>query len=63
MAVREGRYTVEAFVVRPENSEKRFEYIGGEIVEVPSNPFVSEIAGMILFFCGCSCARTMCAGT
>jgi Uma2 family endonuclease len=40
----------EAFVQRPENAEKRFELINGEIFEVPSNPFVSEIAGLIVFF-------------
>jgi Uncharacterized protein conserved in cyanobacteria len=40
----------EAFVDLPENSERIFEFISGEIVEVPSNPFVSEIAGLIMFF-------------
>lgn len=40
----------EAFVARPENSEQLFEFIGGEIVEMPSNPFVSDVAGLILFF-------------
>lgn len=37
----------EAFIVRPENAEKLFEFIGGEIVEVPSNPYASKIAGKI----------------
>lgn len=37
----------EAFLKRPENIESVFEYIGGEIVEVPSNPFVSKIADII----------------
>lgn len=32
----------------PENQERRLEYIGGEVVEVPSNPYVSLIAGLIL---------------
>ncbi|MGQ9887282.1 MAG: Uma2 family endonuclease [Aggregatilineales bacterium] len=40
----------EAFINLPENSERTFEFISGEIVEVPSNPFVSEIAGLIMFF-------------
>jgi Uma2 family endonuclease len=34
----------EAFVDLPENIDKLFELIGGEIVEVPSNPFVSHIS-------------------
>lgn len=42
----------EAFVERPENSEQRFELIGGEIYEVPSNPYVSEIAAKILILIG-----------
>jgi len=44
------RYTAEAFdafVVQPENEEKLFEFIGGEIVEVPSNPYSSYIASRI----------------
>ncbi len=40
----------EAFVHRPENAHKRFEFIDGEIVEVPSNPFVSVIASRIITF-------------
>lgn len=39
----------EAFVNRPENDARRFELIDGEIVEVPSNPFVSHIAFKILY--------------
>lgn len=38
------------FIQLPENSEKLFEFINGEIIEVPSNPFVSKIAGLILTF-------------
>lgn len=34
----------EAFVDLPENADKLFEYVGGEIIEVPSNPFSSKIA-------------------
>jgi Uma2 family endonuclease len=44
------RYTVEEFekfVDLPENADKRFEYIGGEIVEVPSDAYISEIAAHI----------------
>ena len=53
MAVqREKQYTVEEFddfVNLPENAERLFEFIGGEIVEVPSNPYSSEIAATIIF--------------
>lgn len=47
------RYSVaefEAFVNRPENAERLFEYIAGEIVEVPSNPYSSQVASLIAFF-------------
>jgi Uma2 family endonuclease len=37
----------EAFIQKPENADKLFEYIGGEIVEVPSNPYVSKLAMLI----------------
>lgn len=37
----------EAYIRLPENSEKRFEFIEGEIIEAPSNPFSSEIAILI----------------
>lgn len=41
----------EAFVELPENEDRLFELINGEIVEkVPSNAFASEIAGLIIFF-------------
>ncbi|MDX2163613.1 MAG: Uma2 family endonuclease [bacterium] len=40
----------ERFIDRPENADRRFEWIGGEIVEVPSNPYSSEIASLIAFF-------------
>lgn len=40
----------EAFTRLPENSEKIFELIDGEIVEVPSNPYVSVIASLINFY-------------
>jgi len=47
------RYTVEAFddfVMQPENADKLFEFVGGEVVEVPSNPYSSAIASEISFF-------------
>jgi Uma2 family endonuclease len=39
----------EAFVRLPQNRDKVFELLNGEIVEVPSNAFVSVIAGLILY--------------
>jgi Uma2 family endonuclease len=36
------------FAQRPENAEKILELIAGEVLEVPSNPYVSMIAGLIL---------------
>ena len=53
MAIQIKRQTLEdfeAFIQRPENADRMFEFIGGEIVEMPSNPYSSEIAGVILFF-------------
>jgi Uma2 family endonuclease len=44
------RLTVEEFdefVQLPENDDKLFEFIGGEIVEVPSRPAASQIAGVV----------------
>jgi Uma2 family endonuclease len=38
------------FVNLPENADRRFEYIGGEIVELPSNPYSSAIASNIIYF-------------
>ncbi|MEL6151964.1 MAG: Uma2 family endonuclease [Chloroflexota bacterium] len=52
MTIRDTFTTIEAFddfVNRLENADKLFEFIAGEIVEVPSNARVSEIAGQILF--------------
>lgn len=40
----------DAFIQQPTNADKIFEFIGGEIVEVPSNPFVSDLAGRFIFF-------------
>ena len=39
----------EAFINMPENTDKVFEFIAGEIVEVPSNPYVSAISAQIIF--------------
>lgn len=50
MAVQIQRHTLEdfdAFIHLPENADRLFEFIAGEIVEVPSNPFSSEIAILI----------------
>ena len=47
MVLEAKRLTVtefDAFVQLPSNEDKLFEYIGGEIVEVPSNPYSSKIA-------------------
>jgi Uma2 family endonuclease len=46
------RLTVEEFdqfVDLPENADKLFEFIGGEIVEVPSNPRASEFGSNVIF--------------
>jgi Uma2 family endonuclease len=40
----------DAFTLLPENAERLFEFIGGEIVEVPSNPYSSELASNISFY-------------
>jgi Uma2 family endonuclease len=40
------------FVLLPENADKLFEYIGGEIVEVVANNYSSEVAALILMFIG-----------
>ncbi|MAU09403.1 MAG: hypothetical protein CL607_06255 [Anaerolineaceae bacterium] len=48
-------YTVEEFerfADLPENADKLLEYIGGEIVEVPSNPYSSQISARILIELG-----------
>jgi len=53
MVAQAKHFTVEdfdQFVDLPENVDKLFEYIGGEIVEVPSNAFASEISSDVSFF-------------
>jgi Uma2 family endonuclease len=50
MTIQERIYTVdefEAFTELTENADSLFEFIGGEIVEVPSNPLVSKLAMII----------------
>ena len=37
----------DAFTERDENADKLFEFIGGEIVEVPSNAYASKIASRV----------------
>jgi Uma2 family endonuclease len=37
----------DVFVDLPENDDEVFEYAGGEIIEVPSNPFAFKIDGII----------------
>lgn len=51
MAVQSRRITAEkfdAFVQLPENADTLYEFVGGEIVAVPSNPYSSEIAARVL---------------
>ena len=51
MAIEKQLYTVEAFeefVNRPENADRRFEHIDGEIIEVPSNAYSSYVASLII---------------
>jgi Uma2 family endonuclease len=38
----------ERFITRPENVERRWEFIDGEVIEVPSNPLSSQIAALII---------------
>jgi len=42
----------EAFTLLPENVDRIFEFIDGEIFELPSNPYSSEIASMLIRFLG-----------
>lgn len=37
----------ERFIAQPENAEHRFEFIDGELIEVPSNPYSSAVATLI----------------
>jgi len=52
MVLQAQRLTVEEFekfVDLPHNIDKTFEYIGGEVFEVPSNAYASELASEISF--------------
>lgn len=42
----------EDFISLPANSDKVFEYIDGEIVSMPTNPYASKIAAKILIYIG-----------
>lgn len=47
------RVPVEAFdqmAAAPENADRLLEYIGGEVVEVPSNPYSSYISSILIHF-------------
>jgi Uma2 family endonuclease len=51
MVLEISRLTVEqfdTFAALPENDDKLFEFIGGEVVEVPSNPYASYISSRAL---------------
>ncbi len=55
MAIQQPITTVQEFdqfIQRTDLSDRFFEYIAGEIVEMPSNPFVSAIAAKILIALG-----------
>ena len=55
MTVQVKRHTLqefEALVDLLENADRLFEFIGGEIIEVPSNAYSSEVAARILTFIG-----------
>ena len=42
----------EDFVNLPENADLRFEFIDGEIIEVPSNAYSSEVSALIMWYLG-----------
>jgi len=42
------RERFEAVINAPENTDKRFEFIDGEVIEVPSNPYSSQLAVYIV---------------
>ena len=39
----------EAFIRRPENTDRRFEYIAEEIIEVVSNNYASKVAARVIY--------------
>ncbi|MBN2305284.1 MAG: Uma2 family endonuclease [Anaerolineae bacterium] len=53
MAVQTRRMTVEEFdrfAALPENADRLLEFIGGKVIEVPSNPYVSQVAARISYW-------------
>jgi len=51
VAIEKQLHTIEEFeevIARPENADLHFEFIDGEIIEVPSNAYSSEIAAFII---------------
>jgi Uma2 family endonuclease len=53
MTIREPQTAVEAFdayAAQPDNADRILEFIGGEILDVPSNAYVSKIAILIAHF-------------
>ncbi len=48
VALRTTLEEFESFINLPQNLDKRFEWIGGEIFEVPSHPYSSQIAALII---------------
>lgn len=55
MGVRTQRYTVEEFdrlVMLPENADKRLEFVDGEVSDVVSNSYSSEVAARLLIRVG-----------
>src|SRR6185369_11531255 len=53
MAVRKKIFSAadfDEFIEMPENRDLRFEFIDGEIIELPSNPYSSEVAMNSAFF-------------
>ena len=53
MAVPIKRHSIaefDQFVLLPGNADRSFEFIGGEIIEMVSNNYASEIAALIIYF-------------
>lgn len=48
---KQQRMTIDEFeqlITQPEYSQRRWEFIDGEVIEVPSNPLSSQIASFII---------------
>jgi Uma2 family endonuclease len=50
ISTRVSQQEFEAFIQLPQYADQCFEWMSGEIIEVPSNPYSSEIASLIAFF-------------